>query len=439
MNEKLQIDESQIFSIDPVTISVNKDLPRQRKDLGEIEKMMESINTFGQFNPIIINRQNELIMGGRRLAACTALGIKVRACYKDTIDPVLMRELELEENIQRKSLTPAEECIAIKELVELKQSKHGKAVQGRSGGFSLSDAGELIGKTKGNVIEAIQIADMLAAFPNLSDAKTKSEIKKAYKGLQRIQSSVDALSSFKEKSKTEDRFKLFNSDAIDYMRSIPNNSIDLLLTDPPYGIDIHKNAITSGGKTGGDNTTTGIKYEDSLEYAEKLYLNLAEQSFRFTKENAHAFIFLAPSNFELIKTHFESFGWLCSPRPLIWIKQSSGQNNQPEKWFSSAYEMILFARKPASILRQVGKPDWIQCDIVSSSNRIHQAEKPVPLIKELIERVAIAGDKLCDPFMGSGAIIESACDLNLFAEGNELSIESYAIATKRMVDWSERK
>ena len=190
MESREKIDEKTIFEVPPEEVKVHKDLPRQRKELGEIEKMMTSIQTFGQLQPIVINRNNELIAGGRRLAACLMLGVKARVCYKDTIDPLLMRELELEENLQRKSLTPAEESFAIDELVRLKQAKHGKPIQGKEGGFTLENAAEIVGKTKGNVIESLQIAEMCRAFPDLSKAKTKSEIKKAYKGLQRVNENI---------------------------------------------------------------------------------------------------------------------------------------------------------------------------------------------------------------------------------------------------------
>lgn len=435
--KKETIDDKIIFELSPNDITIHKDLPRRRKDLGEIEKMMESINKYGQFQPIIINRNKELIMGGRRLAACTMLAIKVRACYKDTIDPLLMRELELEENLQRKNFTPAEECLAVEALVNLKQEKYGKPTRGKEGGFTLTDAAETIGKTKGNVIESLQIAEMLKSFPDLAKAKTKSEIKKAYKGLQRIEQNITALSDYENTIKDEEKFSIINANALEHMQVVKDGSIDLLFTDPPYGIDISNIAMTTGGRTGGDLTGTGIKYDDSEENAIDLYHALAKESYRFTSDSAHALIFCAPSHFQTVKTLFFGAGWLCSERPLIWIKQASGQNNQPDYWFSSAYEMLLFARKPESKVVIPGRPDWLQCDIVTSGNKVHQAEKPVGLCKELISRVALPGQKLYDPFAGSGAILEAGCKMKLISLGCELAIESYASALARMIKWSK--
>ncbi len=426
------VDEKSIFELDPVEIKVNKELGRQRKDLGEINKMIESIKTFGQLQPVVINRNNELIAGGRRLAACMMGGFKVKVCYKDTVNPLTMREMELEENIQRKALTPSEEVLAVAELVELKQKIHGVKSPNREGGFSHSDAAEILGKSRTSVVEDIQLAEAVKMFPELHSCKTKSEIKSAVRGMQRIAENMDALTKYEETIKRSDKVVLVNRDALHHMKTMPNESVDLLFTDPPYGINIDKTAMSIGGHTGGDITTTGIKYDDSPENALLLYATLATESARFCKPTAHALIFCGPSHFWSIKTMFNEAGWICSERPVIWIKNGSGQNNNPDAWFSAAYEMLLFARRPEAKLVLYGKPDWIQCNPVSPTQKVHQAEKPVDLCKELISRVCLPGGYLYDPFMGSGAIIEAGFRMKLLCLGCELAVESYAAATARM-------
>lgn len=432
--------EEKLQSVDPSTIVISNERPRQRKELGEIKKMMESIKTYGQLQPIVVTRDSmELVMGGRRLAACILGGFQAMICYSDEVDPLILQEMELEENVQRKSLTPAEESIAISNLVISRQARLGKPVQGKEGGYTLEHAAEDIGKTKGTVIEAMNIAEMLKSFPNLSEAKTKSEIKTAYKGLQKVQNNIEALSTFERLTKVNKRFSIVNANAIEHMAKMGDNSVDLLFTDPPYGINIDKMAMSVGGHTGGNLSTTGIKYDDSTENALGLYQILATESVRFCTESAHAYVFLGPSHFQAVKEMFNEAGWICSERPVIWIKQGSGQNNAPDSWFSSAYEMLLFARKPESKLILQGKPDWIQCDKVLPSERIHQAEKPVPLCKELISRTSIPGQVMYDPFCGSGALIEAACEMKLFPSGCELAVESYAAALGRMTKWEEKK
>lgn len=435
--DSLKVDEGLIFEIDPTEVKVNEELPRHRKELGEIKDLLESMQRLGQIEPVVINRNNELIAGGRRLAACILGGRKVRVCYKDTVDPLLMREMELEENLQRKSLTPAEEAYAIRDLVELKQKIYGKATQGKEGGFSLSDAADIIGKTKGTVIESLNIASMLDAFPNLAECKTKSDIKKAVKGLERVHQNMEALKTHAETVSKISDVNLINRKAEEYLPSVEAELFDLFFADPPYGIDVHDVAMTIGGSTGGTHTTTGIKYDDSEGYAKTLMVALAAESYRITKSTGHAYIFCAPSHFVWLKVAMEAAGWLVSPRPVIWIKRETGQNNQPERWFSSAYEFILFARKPNSSLILQGRPDWIQCNPVPPSERIHQAEKPVELCKELISRTCLPGQTMIDPCMGSGALVEAGLQMKLIVTGCDESVESYAAATARIAKFKE--
>jgi ParB family chromosome partitioning protein len=431
--ESTVIDEKLIFELDPVDVGISQSRPRQRKDLGEVEKMLDSIKLYGQIQPIVIDREKNLVAGGRRLAACLVGGIKVRACYKDSLDDILLRELELEENIQRKPLSPSEEVLATSELFELKQKRHGKSTPGREGGFTTTDIAELLGKSRGSIAEDLQLAEAVKLFPNLSECKTKSEIKKAVKGLQRVQDSMDALAKFEDIIKKTDRFILVNKKAEDYLAGIGAATVDLFFTDPPYGIDIHDVAMTIGGETGGELNATGTTYDDSENYAKNLLETLCKESYRITKDNGHALIFCAPSHFPWLSDRMRSAGWMVAPRPIVWVKRETGQNNQPDKWFSSAYEFILYARKVNSTLVIQGKPDWLQCDPVLPSERIHQAEKPVELCKELISRVCLPGSYMIDPCMGSGAIIEAGVRMKMLCLGCEKTVETYSLATSRMV------
>lgn len=87
-------------------IKVNK---RVRKDLGDLEPLMDSLRTYGLMNPITITSKFELVAGERRLEAAKALGwTKIKADIIESPDEVKQLELELEENNQRKPFTDEE-------------------------------------------------------------------------------------------------------------------------------------------------------------------------------------------------------------------------------------------------------------------------------------------------------------------------------------------
>jgi site-specific DNA-methyltransferase (adenine-specific) len=350
--------------------------------------------------------------------------------------------MELEENIQRKAFTAAEEIMAVNELHELKQQIHGVPVQGSNSGkgWKLDDTANALGKTRASVIGDIQLADALKNFPVLANCKTKSDIKRAVKGLARIRESVTAMETYEETMKDKvAKYELYNVDCFEHMKTMADKSVDVLLTDPPYGIDIHDITIGLGGKTGADVTMTGIKYDDSYDESMELIGRLAMESFRIVKDTGFAVVFCAISNFNMVRTLFEASGWLCSQRPIIWIKNESGQNNAPSKWMSAGYESMLFARRVDSRIVIEGKVDWIQCPNITPSVRIHQAEKPVALLKEVLSRIALPGAVVFDPFAGSCATVETAIELNTYPIACEKEVETFAVARTRIINYTKQQ
>jgi len=427
-----------MIEVDPGTIVIKDELPRVRTDLGEIEKLLASFERYGQLQPIVVNRNMELIAGGRRLAACLLGNRKALIAFNDTLDPLIMREMELEENLQRKALTPAEELMAIDEIHKLKQSLHGESVSGRDGGWTMEKTAEIVGRSKQSISDDLKLAEAIKQFPSLKECSTKSEIRKAVKGMDKLVKRMEAVSQYEKKieGRTNKLFSVECCDAYEHMKRQTTDSIDLLLTDPIYGINIDEVAIGIGGETGG-LSTAGYKYKDTPEEAIRQYKALAAESTRFCKSTAHAFVFTSPTNFCHLRDAFRAAGWLCSDRPFIWIKNESGQNNNPDRWFSAAYEIALFARRPDSRLVTEGKPDWIQIPPVPPSERMHQAQKPIPLLRELITRTTLPGSFLYDPFMGSGSSIVAGLEMKLFPVGCDIAEESYATTLHRLSEWEK--
>lgn len=436
--------ERQIFSLDPVKIKINDEIPRLREELGEIEELAESIREYGQLQPIIINRNMELIAGGRRLAACLIAGIDIQVCFNDAIEPTLMREMEIEENIRRKQFTPAEEVQGVAELHKLRQLKHGTANRGPlNTGWTEKQTAALLGKTQGAINQDLALAAAIEKFPSLSECKTKSEMRKTVKSFEKVVRRVEALKEYEIKiAASANKIKvprLELADAFDHMKGIASNSIDLLLTDPPYGINIDKLSIGLGHKTGNVGVA-GFQYKDDAIYSMDLLTELAKESHRFCKHTAHAYVFIAISNFHKVFDIFIKAGWIPNVRPIIWTKNlNNGQSNYPDYWPVNTYEAILFARKVDSRLIVRGRGDFIPCSPVLPSQKIHEAEKPVQLLKELISRCCLPSSILYDPFMGSGAAIEAALEMKLFAIGCDILKESYNATCERISKYIETK
>jgi len=95
---------------------------RIRRDLGDIEGLMESLKKHGQLTPIIINRNNELIAGFRRLQAAKRLGWKsIEVVILDRASQQKKLEIEIEENVQRQDLSAEELAEGLIRLKKLRQ------------------------------------------------------------------------------------------------------------------------------------------------------------------------------------------------------------------------------------------------------------------------------------------------------------------------------
>lgn len=412
------------FYIDPTKIKVNQELGRVRKDMGNIKELADSMAAIGQIVPIVVTLRDgdfHLVDGGRRLAACIFRKSEVFCADAEGLDNIQMKAFEIEANIKRKAFTPGEEAEGMDFLHKMKVKEKAS--------WSQEDTSKLLGISQVTVSNNLSIAKDIAQYPELKKLATKKEIKKAVKGINKTIDRVAAVKKYEE-SKGEDK-TLFDISVLDMFKkesweNYPTDSVDILLTDPPYGIDIDENmkAMVS---------PSSFTYDDDKTGAVILYQLLAKESWRFVKPTGHAYVFFAPELYQVVKACFVDHGWESNHRPIIWIKNPSGQCNQPTMWPSACYEMCMYFRKPDSRIIVEGKPDWIQFNPVHADNKLHPSEKPVEMLRELIQRVALPGDVLADTFMGSGSAVEAAMLEKLVPIASDKAQECYDMTMSRII------
>ncbi len=94
---------------------------RIRRNLGDISSLMESMQRHGLLHPVVVNGSYELIAGHRRLEAAKRLGwTTIEADVMSDIDEIERVELEIDENVHRKSLTPDELADGYERLQRMK-------------------------------------------------------------------------------------------------------------------------------------------------------------------------------------------------------------------------------------------------------------------------------------------------------------------------------
>lgn len=223
---------------------------------------------------------------------------------------------------------------------------------------------------------------------------------------------VQKIDAFNQKAKD----KLICGDAITELSKLEDSSIDLVITDPPYGINYKSN------RSKFNEHVTKETIDNDGDEAIKLFNDSLEILINKTKKDAHFYIFTSwkvYSDFEKVIKQY-----LNIKNMIIWDKGNHGAGDLEGSW-GNKHELIIFATKGNRPLNK-RKEDIIKVSKLSSNEMIHPTQKPVKLIAELLEASAQKADIICDPFMGSGSTIKTVKqygDLNYI--GIELDRERY--------------
>jgi site-specific DNA-methyltransferase (adenine-specific) len=221
-------------------------------------------------------------------------------------------------------------------------------------------------------------------------------------------------------------FLLSNLDAVDWMRSIPTGTIDLLVTDPPYeSLEKHR-AI---------GTTTRLKQSKASSnewfaiFPNDRFPELFAEAFRILKRNAHFYLYCDPETMFVAKPLAEQAGFRFW-KPIIWDKQRIGMGYH----YRARYECILFFEKGKRKLNDLGVADILEAPRIVGG---YPAEKPPEVTEILVRQSTEPGELVVDPFMGSGSTGVAAVRNGRSFYGNDLCAEAVDITRARLVDHAD--
>ncbi len=216
-------------------------------------------------------------------------------------------------------------------------------------------------------------------------------------------------------------FQLANLDAVDWLTSLPSESVDLVITDPPYeSLEKHR-AV---------GTTTRLKHSKASSndwfavFPNSRFADLLGELWRVLKRNSHLYLFSDPETMFILKPVAESVGFKFW-KPLVWDKKTIGMGYH----YRARYECILFFEKGKRKLNDLGIPDIIE------ASRIHNgypAEKPAAVSEILVRQSSSPGDLVVDPFAGSASVGAAAVRLGRRFAGNDLSPAALRLASQRL-------
>lgn len=343
--------------------------------------------------------------------------------YIGELDQIDAYEVELEENIRRLDLDWKDRVEATAQLFELRKLQAEKKGLPPPTVKDLSE--EIRGSSEGSQHEATRqelIVSRHLSDPEVSKAKTVSEGFKILKRKEELRRSAE-LGELVGKNFSAKDHTLIKADCIDWLSGYEGESFDVILTDPPYGIDA-QDFNDSGKLVSGSHF-----YDDSFETWVPLMLNFARESFRIAKPQAHAYVFCDVDRFCELKAIMSSAKWKVFRTPLIWINPTAMRAPWPEAGPQRKWQMILYATKGDRPVNRL-YPDVLTYP--SDPNLNHHAQKPVALYRDLLQRSIRPGDSVIDPFCGSGPIFPSSHELKCRATGVEMDDAAYGIAAKRI-------
>lgn len=185
-------------------------------------------------------------------------------------------------------------------------------------------------------------------------------------------------------------------DSLELLKDLKNNSVDCIITDPPYFIGFNSSAKEGGRQDWGNHTLLNPLFDNLFTEFNRI-LKSDGKMFIFTDWRTYPILYLRLSRYLKIRN--------CIVWDFDWIKAGSH--------FRFTHEFIVYATMPNAKgpeNRSISDV-WKFPPINFTAKRNHPAEKPVEIIEHAINLVTDPSDLILDPFAGSGTICV-ACKKN---------------------------
>jgi len=207
-------------------------------------------------------------------------------------------------------------------------------------------------------------------------------------------------------------------DSTKVLPTLEKNTFDLLLTDPPYGMDF-KSGWNDKDKIAND------KIKDTIS----LFENILRESVPLLKDNAHFYIFGNIDFMSEIKPIIEKY--LNLKNILIWDRKVIGMGDLRTYGFS--YDIVYFGyNKIWKDLNGTRDRDILSFNRVTPSANIHPTEKPIDLLEYLIKKSSNENDKILEPFAGGGSALIACKNTNRLATGIEIEEKYFNLIKERI-------
>ncbi len=215
---------------------------------------------------------------------------------------------------------------------------------------------------------------------------------------------------------------LKHGDCLEVMRYIPDNSVDMVIADPPY-------TMTKRGRSCRPNwmrNNMGNNVFNGDIPDAKLWMG---ECYRVLKSETHFYTFCNTNDILNYLSSAEQVGFKL--HNIITMIKDTGM---PNRWYLKNCELILFFRKgKAKPINDMTSRDWMQVVMPKQKDgKLHITQKPLDLITKLVTNSSQKGETVLDPFMGSGTTGVACNNAGRNFIGIEIDKDYFEKARKRL-------
>lgn len=216
----------------------------------------------------------------------------------------------------------------------------------------------------------------------------------------------------------DERVTLYHGDCRDVLPVLKRDSIDVVLTDPPFFMPAtHYQSRNTVQRSWGDTSILAMFWATVLDH---LLPTL--------RHSGHLLAFCNGDSYPVF--YPETYRRFDAVRSLVWDKGRIGMGSP----WRNQHELVIAARWEGAYRNEErGCPDVIHCAPVPTEQRKHPVDKPLSLLSAVIKPVAPAKAVLLDPFAGGGSTLDTAVAAGHTAIGIETE-EQYCEAIARRFD-----
>ena len=233
-------------------------------------------------------------------------------------------------------------------------------------------------------------------------------------------------------------YLVFNEDCIKAMGRMDSDSVDLILTDPPYNLGKFMKERATNLKQMRDNFFGAAGWDDlDFNEWEVSMDNFFSETSRVIKNGGSVIVFMSIIKVETIIKLATKHGFYYKTTG-IWHKLNPMPRNMNLHFINSTEAWIYFVyKKHTGVFNNNGKAvhDFFETSVTPAGERSfgkHPTQKPVALLEKMIELLSNPSDIVFDPFMGSGSTGVAAVKMGRKFIGSEINEEYYNISKSRL-------